>query len=60
LRVGIGQNGDETAYDYVLDKPTEAERPLLDETVERAKDAVLCWVECGVEVAMNEFNYCGE
>jgi len=56
LRIGIGQCGDEAAEDYVLDKPTEAERPLLDEGMERAREAVLCWVEHGVEAAMNKFN----
>jgi len=42
LRIGIGQSGKEAAYDYVLDKPTEAERPLLDEAIEKAREAVLC------------------
>ena len=55
-RIGIGQSGEEVACDYVLDKPTETERPLLDEAIERAREAVLCWVECGIEAAMNEFN----
>ena len=56
LRIGIGQSGNIDAYDYVLDKPTETEKPLLDEAIERAREAVLCWVEYGVEAAMNEFN----
>ena len=60
LRVGIGQSGEESAEDYVLDKPTRAEKPLLDEAIERAQEAVLCWVEYGVEAAMNKFNTCSE
>jgi PTH1 family peptidyl-tRNA hydrolase len=56
VRIGIGQSGDEAAVDYVLDKPTEAERPLLDEGIEKARDAVLYWVEYGIEAAMNKFN----
>ncbi len=56
LRVGIGQSGEESAEDYVLDKPTEQEKPLLDEAIERAQEAVLCWVEYGIEAAMNKFN----
>jgi len=60
LRIGIGQSGDIDAYDYVLDRPTEAEKPLLEEAIERAREAVLCWVEYGIEAAMNEFNDCGE
>jgi len=56
LRIGIGQSGDEAAVDYVLDKPTEAERQMLDEGIEKARDAVLYWVEYGIEAAMNKFN----
>ena len=56
LRIGIGQSGEEVAVDYVLDKPTEVEKPLLDEAIERAREALLCWVEYGIEVAMNKFN----
>jgi len=56
LRIGIGQSSKELAYDYVLSKPTEAEKPLLDEAIAKGRDAVLCWVEYGIEAAMNEFN----
>ncbi len=58
-RIGIGRSGEETRQsrvDYVLDKPTEAEKLLLATAVERARDAVLCWIERGVEAAMNKFN----
>lgn len=44
------------AYDYVLSKPMDAQKPLLDEAVEKARDAVFCWLECGIEAAMNKFN----
>lgn len=56
LRVGIGQSGNETVHDYVLDKPTETERPLLKEATERAREAVLYWVDQGIEAVMNKFN----
>jgi PTH1 family peptidyl-tRNA hydrolase len=56
LRIGIGQSDEEMAYDYVLSKPTKAERPLLDEAITKARDAVLCWVEYGIKATMNEFN----
>jgi PTH1 family peptidyl-tRNA hydrolase len=55
-RVGIGHSDREDAVDYVLDKPSEAEKPLLAEAIERARDAVLCWLEYGIETAMNRFN----
>jgi PTH1 family peptidyl-tRNA hydrolase len=56
LRIGIGQSDEEMAYAYVLGKPTKSERPLLDETITKARDAVLCWVEYGIKATMNEFN----
>ncbi len=56
LRIGIGQSEEETAYDYVLSKPAETERSLLDGAITRARDAVLCWAENGIKATMNEFN----
>lgn len=56
LRVGIGQSGRRASEDYVLDKPTETELAALDEAVERAREAVLFWIENGIEQAMNAFN----
>ena len=56
LRIGIGQSDREDAVDFVLDEPTDEERPLLDEAIARAREAVLCWVKDGIEAAMNEFN----
>jgi PTH1 family peptidyl-tRNA hydrolase len=56
LRIGIGQSGEESDVDFVLDKPTEADRLLLDEAIKRAAESVLCWLECGIETAMNAFN----
>lgn len=56
LRIGIGPSGKEDAVDFVLDKPTKAERLSLDEAIERAREAVLCWLEYGIEVTMNKFN----
>jgi PTH1 family peptidyl-tRNA hydrolase len=56
LRIGIGPSNEKEAYDYVLSKPTEAERALLDEAIIKARDAVLCWVEYGIRATMNKFN----
>ena len=55
-RIGIGRNDEQDAVDFVLDKPAEAERPLLNAAIERARDAVLCWIEYGIEKAMNRYN----
>ena len=56
LRVGIGKSDRVDDVDYVLSRPSEKERLLLDKAAERAQEAVLCWVEHGIETAMNEFN----
>lgn len=55
-RVGIGRCAGADAVGYVLDKPHEDEKPLLTEAIERARNAVLCWIEYGIETAMNKFN----
>jgi PTH1 family peptidyl-tRNA hydrolase len=56
LRIGIGRSDKKEAYDYVLGKPTKTDRPLLDEAITKARDAVLCWVEYGIRATMNKFN----
>jgi PTH1 family peptidyl-tRNA hydrolase len=56
LRAGIGPSQEQEAIDYVLDRPMRRERLLLDKAVERAKEAVLCWLEFGIEETMNKFN----
>jgi PTH1 family peptidyl-tRNA hydrolase len=55
-RIGIGRCVEADAVGYVLDKPQEDEKPLLAAAIERARNAVLCWIEYGIETAMNKFN----
>jgi PTH1 family peptidyl-tRNA hydrolase len=59
-RIGIGRSGEQEAVDFVLDQPTRAEKSLLAEATEKARDAVFCWIEHGIETAMNTFNSSGE
>ena len=59
-RVGIGRSDRQEAVSYVLERPTKGQKPLLDSAVERARDAVFCWIECGIETAMNKFNRVSE
>ena len=56
LRIGIGQSGRENAIDFVLDKPAEEERTLLNHAIDRSRKAVLCWIENGFDAAMNKYN----
>ena len=59
-RVGIGRSVRQDSVDYVLERPTNEQRPLLDAARERARDAVFCWIEHGIETAMNRFNSVSE
>ncbi len=62
-RLGIGPAGDEVRQnqvEYVLGEPAETQKKLLAEAVEKAKNAVLCWVELGIDAAMNKFNSSNE
>lgn len=56
LRVGIGRSGEQSAYDYVLDVPAQQDKSLLEDAIEKAQQAALCWIEDGIDVAMNRFN----
>lgn len=56
LRIGIGQNGDVPAENYVLDPFRHAERPIIDDALILASQAVAVWVSQGLDAAMNRFN----
>ena len=56
LRIGIGSRGQATGRDYVLSKPAEAEKKLIDTAVVEAAEAVLLWIKEGIEAAMSKFN----
>ena len=56
LRIGIGKSGRRTGRDYVLARPSENEKIQIAAASEKAVEAVLMWVQLGVEPAMNEFN----
>ena len=56
LRIGIGQSSLGEAVDFVLDEPAEKEKMLIDKAIEKAQEAVVCWLEYNAEDAMNKFN----
>ena len=57
LRVGIGRPPEDTdPADYVLQRPSAAERTILDEAVRRAAEGVGLWVADGVQAAMRHCN----
>ncbi len=56
LRIGIGASTNMSEVDYVLGRPNAEQRQLLDKAVERARDAVFCRLEEGIDEAMNRYN----
>lgn len=55
-RVGVGACPGAEAIGYVLGRPSQEDRVLLNEAVLRARQAVLCWLEFGIDKTMNDFN----
>jgi PTH1 family peptidyl-tRNA hydrolase len=56
LRIGIGDNDQIDAVDYVLSKFRGAERSAIDDSLILASQAVAVWVTQGIDAAMNRFN----
>ena len=57
LRIGIGrQAGARGIADYVLSRFSSTETLLADRVLGRACDQVECWLDAGIQKAMNEFN----
>jgi PTH1 family peptidyl-tRNA hydrolase len=61
LRLGIDSPPPPVAgRDYVLGAFTPDQRKLIEPAVERACEAIVKWMNNGIELAMNEFNQAGE
>jgi PTH1 family peptidyl-tRNA hydrolase len=58
LRIGVGPPppGSEGLSDFVLGNFTPEERQVLEELLDPMSEAVECWLEEGIEKAMNQFN----
>jgi PTH1 family peptidyl-tRNA hydrolase len=58
LRIGVGPRpmGPDDLADFVLDRFTPEERATLDALLDPMAEAVECWLEDGIERAMNRFN----
>jgi peptidyl-tRNA hydrolase, PTH1 family len=56
LRLGIGDNDDIDAANYVLSQFRSVERTAIDDSLILATQAVAVWVTQGIEAAMNRFN----
>lgn len=57
LRIGVGQpeRGGDLA-EYVLDRFRPTEKPVIQEALLRAAQAVEVWLQRGIAACMNEFN----
>jgi peptidyl-tRNA hydrolase, PTH1 family len=57
LKIGIGrQDGAREITDYVLGKFRANEKLLIEKVLAMAADQVECWLDSGIEKAMNQFN----
>jgi PTH1 family peptidyl-tRNA hydrolase len=60
LRLGVGRPGHGDTADHVLRRFAETERPVVDETVAKAADAIETWLRSGLNAAMNQANRPGD
>jgi PTH1 family peptidyl-tRNA hydrolase len=56
VRIGIGSAQPGEAVDHVLGKFAPDERPLAEESIGRAVDAIACAQNRGLQAAMNTYN----
>jgi peptidyl-tRNA hydrolase, PTH1 family len=57
LRLGIGRrDGAREITDYVLSRFDRVEAALMEKVLDRAASQVECWLNDGMEKAMNQFN----
>ena len=58
IKIGIGRpaHGRDENVDFLLSAPRGDERIALDDAIEQAADAALCWLTEGADVAMNAYN----
>ena len=59
LRIGVGSPREE-AIDHVLSRFAPSERPVIDEAMATAVQAVVVWINQGIEECMNRFNADGK
>jgi PTH1 family peptidyl-tRNA hydrolase len=56
LRIGIGKSPESVTTEYVLARFAPDEREAIEQALTAAADAVECWVQQGIDAAMNRFN----
>jgi PTH1 family peptidyl-tRNA hydrolase len=56
LRIGVGAPEEGEAIDYVLGRFRPSERPLIEEALHQATQAVADWWAKGIAFCMNQYN----
>ncbi len=56
IRIGIGSDQKGDLVDFVIGGFRKEEVPLLEEAVDRAVDAIDCFIREGIDIAMNRYN----
>jgi PTH1 family peptidyl-tRNA hydrolase len=56
LRIGVAAPPDGETVDYVLGRFRPGERPVIEEAIANAVQAVAVWVHQGIEAGMNQYN----
>jgi PTH1 family peptidyl-tRNA hydrolase len=56
LRLGVSAAEEGELIEHVLGRFRPGERPVIDEAIREAQQAVLVWVRDGIEKCMNDYN----
>lgn len=56
LRIGVGAPEGQDAVDFVLERFRPTEKPIIEEAIEKAVQAVGVWIQQGIEACMNTYN----
>jgi PTH1 family peptidyl-tRNA hydrolase len=56
LRIGVSAPEGKDLVDHVLGRFRAAEQAIMNEAIELAAQAVVVWVEQGIDVCMNQYN----
>jgi PTH1 family peptidyl-tRNA hydrolase len=56
LRIGVSAPGEGEAIEHVLGRFRPGERPVIDDAVSLAVQAVGLWIRDGLETCMNQYN----
>jgi PTH1 family peptidyl-tRNA hydrolase len=56
LRIGVDAGEKDDLIDHVLGRFRPSERPIIEDAIALAVQAVVVWIQQGIEVCMNRFN----